>query len=456
MIFARFVCLRLLRPLQLASLAVAFAQPIAAQQPSPTSVDATIRAATATRIVKADNQKIMLGWAVSIEFTVNFDLTTDSAIAEKASSYRIINANSGVSVRVSEAKLIKIDDNPVNKVRLALNSTDALNTDDHFFVYAPDLIFGGAKAKSIPVHEIKVEVDPANNKIPPDTTRAPGINPNAKPKAAWALSASKSRDDSDIYVSYELVRARGVATTGTADLKVAIPFTKNFWNRRSTFSPLVDVKASSDAGADPDSLKFAFEWFFPLHVGENLEAKFPYTSVDLINSGKIEAPKNFNNINALWESRWLFPSAQIPGSGKPFRMFLDPFVGSEIGKNLRSPLKAAEGKGIARLMTGANLTVQVPIKNENALKQLEFTVSYIRRWPLKREISFDKDDKGNFTLVTFGKGPKDYLDSKFTVKVNDFFGPYIGYEWGRQPPDYKLVDHKWTFGLLFKSKLKAK
>jgi len=67
-----------------------------------------------------------------------------------------------------------------------------------------------------------------------------------------------------------------------------------------------------------------------------------------------------------------------------------------------------------------------------------------------------KDAAGESTLLTLSKGPKDYLDSKFTVKINDFFGPYVGYEWGRLPPNYKLVDHKWTFGIIFKSQVRAK
>src|SRR6185503_7214721 len=108
------------------------------------------------------------------------------------------------------------------------------------------------------------------------------------------------------------------------------------------------------------------------------------------------------------------------------------------------------------LYTGANLTISVPISNFNLLKGIDFTSSYIRRWPLTHELSIKDADGGTFSLLTFGRGPKDYSDSKLTFKVNDFFGPYIGYEWGRLPPNYELVDHKWTFGVLFKSKIRVK
>jgi hypothetical protein len=115
----------------------------------------------------------------------------------------------------------------------------------------------------------------------------------------------------------------------------------------------------------------------------------------------------------------------------------------------------AEKKGIFRPMVGADLTLQIPVKNLQALKGFEFQSSYIRRWPRKREVSIDKDDDGNLIGITLNKGPKDYSDSKFIIKINDFFGPYIGYEWGRLPPNFELVDHKWTFGILFKSKVKT-
>lgn len=423
-----------------------------AQQPapSPSPVEVTIKSASATRLVDA-NQSAR-GWEVIIVFSTGFNRATDSAQVKNPSNYKIINAKRGSQVPISEADFDAIEGAiPDNLVTIKIAPIDALNADDSFYLFATNLHFNGVKPKSTPMHEIEVPttVDPRGQ------TRATTEQTDAVPKPVWGLSASKGKNDSDVYGAYELTKARGIATTGSGDLKVAIPFFSNFWNRTSKFSPLVEFKASSDANADPDSFKFALEWFLPLHVGENPNATFPYTAVNLINSGKIEAPKNFNNINALWESKWLFPSSHFSWNSKKFRMFLDPYVGHELGKNLKSPLKEADGKGIARLMVGADLTIRLSVKNLSALKGFEFTSSYVRRWPLKRELLVNKDDDGNLVALTLSKGPKDYSDSKLIFKVNDYFGPYIGYEWGRLPPNYELVDHKWTFGLLFKSKVRA-
>lgn len=430
---------------------------VAAQQPSPapTPVKAAVDSAIANQITVDD---IVTGWSVFITFTQEF-APTDSAQAEKPANYKIINANTGSQIQVSEARFVPLTQGnqvTLQMVRLVLPSDSALNKDDLFYLFALNLLFKGAAAESVPMHQIKIELDPGNNeKIVVDERGTNGTDAHQPPKPAWGLKSSKGKDDSDLYFSYELTDARGVATTGSGDLRVAVPFLRNFWKKTSKFSPVVEVKASSDEEADADSLKFAFEWWYPLHLGNNPDSTFPYTSIYLLNSAKVEAPKNFDNINALWEHRWSFPSAQIPRDAKRFKVFLDPFVGLELGKNLKSPLKAAEGTGLARLMVGANLAIQIPIKNLAALKGVEFDSSYIRRWPLKHELLVDKDANGNLAPLTLSKGPKDYSDSKLLFKINDYFGPYIGYEWGRLPPNYELVDHKWTFGVLFKSKVRA-
>jgi hypothetical protein len=423
--------------------------------PAPTPVDVKIISASARQLTDLTTpsapKKPIKGWVIYVLYSEEFDTTAGSADAlrvQDPSNFRIFNATSGTLVPVSTPDFAPIPGVLKKRLRLIVPSPDGLNGDDAFYLFSPNLLFNGAPTETVPTHQVVIQKVTGTETI----SREPST---IVPQPAWGLAKSKGRDDSDIYVSYELTTARHKATTGTGDVKVAIPFFASFWSRTSKFSPFVDIKASSDEKADPDSLKFGVEWFLPLHVGQDPDSTRPYTAVDLINSGKIEAPKNFDNINAIWEMRWLFPSSHFPWNGKNFRMFLDPFAGTEIGKNLKSPVEEVEGKGLVRAMVGANFTVQIPIRNLVALKGFEFTSAYIRRWPLKRELTIDKDTDGNFVSLVINKAPKDYSDSKFVVKINDYFGPYIGYEWGRLPPNYELVDHKWTFGILFKSKVRA-
>lgn len=381
-------------------------------------------------------------WTIAVNFDSNMDgdNVKEIAAAETSSNYKLININSGQTIPISRAQADHRSNVPtVYKVLLTVEpeapKRPSLNDQDLFHLYAFNLTFDN----SPPLNPLQSPLFVPKAERPPDEDPPPG------PK--WRLKTSTDRDNSDLYGAYSLTKTRHKATTGTGDLKVAIPFSRNFWNRRHVFAPVVDIKASSDGEADADSLKFAFEWFVRV---KNWDTKFIFPTIALKNSGKIEAPKNFDNINAVWEDRWIFPSAF-----GDFPLFINPFVGFELGKNLRSPVPEAKGKGIFRPLVGADLTLQIPIKNLQALKGFEFQTSYIRRWPIKREVSIDKDDDGKLIGITLNKGPKDYSDSKFIIKINDFFGPYIGYEWGRLPPNYELVDHKWTFGLLFKSKVKT-
>jgi hypothetical protein len=400
-----------------------------------TAANVKIRRATA-------GQEKDKSWTIAVNFDSNMDgdNATEIAAAETSSNYKLININSGQTIPISRATANRSSNMPtVYKVLLSVPPetalTPGLNDRDLFHLYAFNLTFDN----SSPLNPLQSPVFVPKAEPPPADDPPPG------PK--WRLKTSTDRESSDLFGSYSLTKTRHKATTGTGDLKVALPFSKNFWNRRHVFAPVIDIKASSDHEADADSLKFAFEWFVRV---KNWDTKFIFPTIALKNSGKIEAPKDFDNINAVWEDRWIFPSAF-----GDFPLFINPFVGFELGKNLRSPVPEAEGKGIFRPLVGANLTLQIPIKNFQALKGFEFQSSYIRRWPMKREGSIDKDDDGNLVGITLNKGPKDYSDSKFIIKINDFFGPYIGYEWGRLPPNFELVDHKWTFGILFKSKVKT-
>lgn len=430
-----------------ASFILAATYSVAAQ---PTPVDVSIRGITANRLPNT-------GWEVFVDFSKNFnpENALDRAGATNPANYKITNANTGVAVPVDGAQFVIDPNSTVNLIRLEVRKVDAFNAKDFFHLYAFNLTFEGAAAKGALQLPITVRVE-AERTAADQTTTPPTTKPTPTvPKPVWGFKESKNRDDSDLYASWELTSARHTARTGTGDVKVAIPFFKNFWKRTSKFSPLVEIKASSNHKADADSLKFALEWYLPLYQHDDPDEKFPYVAVDWINTGKIEAPKNFDNINAVWESRWLFPSAKFPRIPDRVKLYIDPFVGHEFGKNLRSPLPEADGKGIARLYAGANLVVDIPFKSVKLLKGVHFDASYIRRWPLKRELTIEDAGDGKINLLTFGKGPKEYVTSKFTFKVNEFFGPYVGYEWGSIPPVYKFVDHKWTFGLLFKSKIRV-
>jgi hypothetical protein len=206
----------------------------------------------------------------------------------------------------------------------------------------------------------------------------------------------------------------------------------------------VDFKASGDPEADPDSFNFGVE----------LETEFTRVR----NSGpinyffnyfypKIESERDFDNTNLMFEDRLKI------GLKRPFRKLwaplFSPFAGVEVGKNLRSPLPAAEGSGVFRIKAGTLLNFYFRPKLRG-LQTIELDAEYTRRWLLRRELSFEEDDDKNLVLVEFGKRPRDYANANLNFMFTDNFGATVGYEYGELPPSFKLVDHKLKIGFVFK------
>jgi hypothetical protein len=139
--------------------------------------------------------------------------------------------------------------------------------------------------------------------------------------------------------------------------------------------------------------------------------------------------------------------------GGPVIMTIDPFIGVELGKNVKSLLEGAEGRGIVRPLFGANYILFFPIGSPG-LDEIRLEANYIRRMPLKREVTFDFDKDDNPFLVSFGRSPRDYADAKLNFNFTEMFGAFIGYEYGELPPLYNLVDHSMKIGFTYKVKFK--
>jgi len=264
-----------------------------------------------------------------------------------------------------------------------------------------------------------------------------------------SFTAAKNREDANVYLSGQYAGASGTRFRGAVDLKVEIPFHKIIRGRTHSFSPFFELKASTDPKADPDSMNFGLNWEWPVwRSRDNLTA--PIRRINWRNAPKVESDRSFDNTNFIWDSRLRFISRSYVGKKATF--YFRPFLGQELGVNINSPVKDAEGKLLYRPLAGTTLTLIFPV-NVAGLHELSFEGSYIRRWPLRREVSFEEDDDGNLKSISFGRSPRDYITAKFNINFSDAFGFTVGYEYGRLPPAFKLVDHKTTIGLTYKVKL---
>lgn len=257
---------------------------------------------------------------------------------------------------------------------------------------------------------------------------------------------ARNSDDADVYVSGEINGASKQRASFTTEVKLQRykPVSPS-WR----YTPFFKLNASTDPAADPDNMEAGLR----LRYIAGRFAGIPGAYYD--HAFKLESERDFDNTNLIYDTRLtLLPAARPKGFTK-HKFFINPYVGAELGKNLRSPLKAAEGDGIARAMAGVDLRLVIFTKNDDA-PSINWTTSYVRRWPLTEELGFEADDDGNLQLKTFGKSPRDFVSSKFSYRLNRFLDVFTAYEWGRVPPSYKLVDHRFRLGFAYKYKFAVK
>lgn len=260
----------------------------------------------------------------------------------------------------------------------------------------------------------------------------------------------EGRDDANLYLAGMLTTSSGEGLHGTVDAKLrhSLYITDTITNSDphliNDLGLAADFKASGDPEADPDSFNFGVELQTNFTRARNtgpIKYLFNYLYP------KIESERDFDNTNLLLEDRLKI------GIKRPFRRpwapLFSPFVGVEVGKNLRSPLQAAEGSGVLRIKAGTLLNFYFEPKLKN-LQIIELDAEYTRRWLLRRELGFEEDDDKNLLLVEFGKRPRDYVNANLNFMFTDSFGATVGYEYGELPPSFKLVDHKLKIGLIFK------
>jgi hypothetical protein len=359
---------------------------------------------------------------LSFQFTSAFDKTSVSG-----ATIIVRRLSDGKLVRHSAPRFNEGEDLP-NSMDLTLD--EALVAGELYAIYVTGLKFG--------------------DKTPKMLSSLEALKRCGKPEGG--PNTPQGRDDANVYLSGMLTTSSGEALNGTLDAKLRrqVYVTDTLKNSDpaviSDVGLVFDFKASGDAKADPDSMNFGAEWEM-----EFTRARFKGPINYLFNYlyPKIESERDFDNTNLLLENR-LKIGLKRPAP-KPWAPVFSPFIGQELGKNLRSPLQEAEGNFLYRVKAGTLLNLYFEPGLEN-LKTIELDAEYTRRWPLRRELSFKEDKDKNLTLLEIGKRPRDYVRANLNFLFRDDFGATIGYEYGELPPSFKLVDHKLKVGLVFKTK----
>ncbi|MEJ7623723.1 MAG: hypothetical protein WKF34_07000 [Pyrinomonadaceae bacterium] len=370
-------------------------------------------------------------------------LFTSTLIQNDIASVTLVNAATGDRIRVSDFVYYpgsipgKVDGLEIPSVPLSrggtyvlLITTIAKKANGQF-----DKFETGSTTFSIPA------VEP---------TPGPPLSSTSARETILKPIKSKEKKDSDVYIAGEFTGARKSKPTYSLDVKIAPRFGSGKWD----YSPFFNLNASTDPDADPDSVNFgiAVARSFPREYEAHNKWKLRLTSYYFSAAAKFEAEKDFDNVNLTFAPIVDFVVSSIPIAKKSTLTFT-PFLGAEVGRNLKSPLRSAQGDGIARVVGGGHVLLDIPLKK---IEGITFSADYTRRILLSRELRYKTNDDDTLSLVEFSTSPRQYFESKLEFGINKFPNPYIAYDFVELPPSFKFVNHRVKVGFSYKFKLSNK
>jgi hypothetical protein len=360
--------------------------------------------------------------------------TTDFSNTGTGDKWRLDDLTALVNIPISTARPGAVqDDQTLTTVLLDLPGP--LDVNHVYRLTNPFLTFFGCSTDPDEKPQALVRV----KKNPPTGT------PVITQKNYHVWTKANSRDDSDVYINGSIEGASGGKPTFASDIKLEKPFGINK-GHVTDFRPYFHLKASSAENGNADSMKF----------GGKVNVNFDTSDDGLLRyvlwtpAAGFESDRRFRNVNLVTSQVLTFG---VPGNKHTFkwRARLLPLIGYELGRNLKSPVDLGQNKVISRALVGATLYFNFDRTEDSAFA---FEIDYVRRFLLAREVSFTEDDDKKLIPVSVGKGPRDYLKATAEYDFSKFTGVTLSYEYGRLPPNFELVNHKYSLGLVFKFKYK--
>jgi hypothetical protein len=216
----------------------------------------------------------------------------------------------------------------------------------------------------------------------------------------FTFSATKGRDDSDLYVSGMIQGAEGTKASYTGDIKaqvqVPIKSATTLGNNRFRAGwwivPSFDFKASTDPKSDGDCVTIATALTHGFRLPSDL-----FTWDELAPGFAIESDKQFRAINSLATLRTDLLMRGF-GSGN-LQLYVQPFFMLAAGDNSRRPLAGAFPGGVVRPAAGLHIYLNL-FKAPKPGRKAFIESEYVRRWPLLSEPVFTQDKSGNLNLVS--------------------------------------------------------
>jgi len=296
------------------------------------------------------------------------------------------------------------------------------------------------------------------NPIPADFSRVDVTY--TKPKAPYAtipgtsapakhlITAAKTKDDSDVYISGTFAPGEGTSPSYTIDSKGKFVIRSFGKTGATTVSATGDVNTDNKKTADPDS----FHWAIPLQYVSPKPYTLQWSTVGMELDKKGNAVNIVSAPSATASLSHLFtefdPKANL--SKLIATVGLDLTAGVEFGDNLRNDFavvnKSTRGEGpFFRGLGGATAYLVVP--NVWHLSKVAVTSSYVARIPTSDELFLEtRHVKNPVPLLT--SQTRQYVQNSVSFMFTDYLGFQVKHQYGCLPPAFKFVDNSGSIGLV--------
>jgi hypothetical protein len=298
--------------------------------------------------------------------------------------------------------------------------------------------------------------------LPPVRAASPDSSAVNKPTGRYVvLTPSKTRTDSDIYISGLINGAMHQKAAYTADLKAQLNYIvktarpESGWSPELSVIPNFDFTASTSRGSDGNSVS----------IGAFLRVTSPASAPVLLRHEVFEPGFAFQTDKYFRAKTPLF---RLPiyfttpiGEWRNTQFYVQPLMGLEVGGY--SSLPAAKEYATAPAVLPSPDTVLRPFAGMTAYyfvyaaQKPLFSLQgdFIRRWPVIGEPNYSQDINSQLTLINVGRDPRDHLTLKAQRDLTQYFGFTLQFDYGRLPPLYTLVDHKYSVAITYKAGLKS-
>jgi hypothetical protein len=296
---------------------------------------------------------------------------------------------------------------------------------------------------SIPTEFSRVDITYDKGKVPHVS-----LMPTAPPTTHW-ITPSKTKDDSDVYLSGTFSPAEGTSPSYSIDSKGKYTMLSFGENGSSTLSATGDISTDNKKTADPDS----FKWFIPLQrvSPNNYSLQWSLVGMELNKKASVMNLVSAPSFTRAFVHNFVVKDVAHQGVSRiAASIGIDVTGGLEFGDNLRNTFavanKNANGEGwFLRGVPSAAVYLIIP--QVMHLSKITVSSSYTARIPTTDEIFVEtRHQKTPVPLLT--SQTRNYVENSISFMFSDYFGIQIKHKYGSLPPAFNFVQNSGSVGFI--------